>query len=485
MASPLRVLIIDKSAQAALDIVQALQHGGYALTFEQVTAPEKVQAALAKHTWDLIICDEGYTQICSGYRTLASLHRIGHDSATTLEVSTVLSHLVRQHRDLLYARESRIYLPEPGGRTLRIVVAIDGDESVVELSGVPFDVGIVRDVAQSGNGILIQAVEHDPRVEALPGISMVPGSLVCVPLTSNGQVTGVILLSRRADDPPFTPNDLNILSILAPYTAAAIENARLFRAAQQRAAELDLALEQQKELEREKDQFIQEISHELRTPIAIARGYAELLDGGQLGALGPDQQGPMAIVVRRLRMLTSLVNDINTIFEVETREPTFVPVDVTALARDATLDFQMAAQQAGIGLEAHLVDESLYVSGDVIHLRRVLDNLLNNALKFTPMGGRITVYLKQERERVIVQVVDAGVGIPEDKLPHIFERFYQVEEEISRRYGGLGLGLALVKRIIETYGGTVDVTSKLRQGSTFTVELPAIAGDRDVSRQFP
>lgn len=477
MASPLRVLVIDQSAAVALDIVQALQRGGYSLTFEQVLAPEKVQAALAKHAWDLIVCDESYAQMCGAYRTLAGLHRIGHDAMATLEVSTVLSHLVRQARDLLRARESSIYLPEPAGSTLRVVRATEGDESVVELSGVPFDIGIVRDVAQSGAGILIEAVERDARAGPLPGTSIAPGTLICAPLTGDGQVTGAFLLSRHIGDPAFTASDLAILSILASYATTAIQNARLFRAAQQRATELERALEQQKQVEHEKDQFIQEISHELRTPIAIARGYAEVLDSGLLGTLTPDQQEPAAIIARRLRMLTSLVDDINSLFEVESQEPTYAPVDVTALVRDAVRDFGMAVERAGIELSAHLVDEAACVFGDAIHLRRVLDNLLNNALKFTPAGGHITVYLKQEHGRVIVQVADTGLGIPNDKLSDIFERFYQVEGEISRRHGGLGLGLALVKRIVEAHSGTVAVDSTLGQGSVFTVELPRMSGE--------
>lgn len=478
MSTPLRVLVIDRSAAAALDIVQALQRSGYPLTFEQVTAAENVQAALAKQSWDLVICDESYVQVCGAYRALASLYSLGHEFSATLEISAVLSNLVRQALNLLRARESYIYLPEPGGRTLRMVRAADGDDQVVEMSGVSFDVGIVRDVTQHGRGVLIAAGGDDPP-SLPPGGLAVPGTLISVPLIGDGQVTGVFLLSRHIGDPSFTITDLDILTILASYAATAIQNARLFRAAQQRAVELERALEHQKALEHEKDQFVQEISHELRTPIAIARGYAELLDGGLLGQLTPEQQEPAAIVARRLRMLTSLVNDINSLYEIESQKASVAPVDLTALVREAVVDFGMAAQKAGVGLEGHVADQSLCILGDAIHLRRVLDNLLNNALKFTPAGGTITVVLRAEDAWAVVCVVDSGLGIPADKLSHIFERFYQIEDTISRRHGGLGLGLALVKQIVEVHQGTVEVISQLGQGSTFTVRLPIITGGCD------
>jgi signal transduction histidine kinase len=115
------------------------------------------------------------------------------------------------------------------------------------------------------------------------------------------------------------------------------------------------------------------------------------------------------------------------------------------------------------------------VLGDVTHLRRVLDNLLGNALKFTPAGGRITVRLRQEGQNLVLEVADTGLGIPEDQLERIFERFYQVDGSMSRRFGGAGLGLALVKEIAEAHGGSVSVHSQPGEGSTFRVTLPVRA----------
>jgi signal transduction histidine kinase len=114
------------------------------------------------------------------------------------------------------------------------------------------------------------------------------------------------------------------------------------------------------------------------------------------------------------------------------------------------------------------------VRGEASYVRRDLDNLLSNAIKFTPAGGKVTIRLFSERDQVILQVSDTGIGIPADEQDEVFERFYQVDGSSRRRYGGVGLGLALVKEVVEALGGEVSLNSVLGEGSTFTVSLPAV-----------
>lgn len=233
------------------------------------------------------------------------------------------------------------------------------------------------------------------------------------------------------------------------------------------------ALRQSQQL---KTEFIQNVSHELRTPLAIARGYAELLEDGTLGQLLPKQQEPISIIVRRLRMLSELVSDITAILEAETRDLQQEPVDLTDLVLKAVDHFQVIARQQGLILTTKVAPDLPPVLGDAMCLYRVLDNLLGNALKFTPVGGCITVCLRQSRESLVLEVADTGIGIPPDRQERIFERFYQVNGSSRRRYGGVGLGLALVKEIVETHDGEISVESEVGRGSIFTVTLP-IYGD--------
>jgi len=171
-------------------------------------------------------------------------------------------------------------------------------------------------------------------------------------------------------------------------------------------------------------------------------------------------------------MLGKLVEDIMGILEVERQELRCEPVDLAQLIRTSLADFEPAAVQAGLRLVAELEPDVPDISGDLIALRRVLDNLVGNALKFTPAGGCVTVRLSRDRSMVKLQVADTGIGVPSDQLDRIFERFYQVDGSMTRKYGGVGLGLALVKSIIEAHGGQVTAASQVGVGTTFTVLLP-------------
>ena len=221
--------------------------------------------------------------------------------------------------------------------------------------------------------------------------------------------------------------------------------------------------------------FVQNVSHELRTPLTIAYGYVSLLNSGELGELQEIQREPVTVVARRLKLLTELVDDLKTILEADTQQIQTEAVNLSEIVRKLAVDFQVAAEKAGLTLHTEIEPELPAVSGDSMHLHRVLDNLLSNALKFTPAGGQVSVRLRQAEQNLVMEVTDTGIGIPEDKLDRVFERFYQVDGRMSRRYGGTGLGLALVKEVVESNGGTVKVTSRPGQGSTFTVTLPVVS----------
>jgi signal transduction histidine kinase len=254
--------------------------------------------------------------------------------------------------------------------------------------------------------------------------------------------------------------------------AVALENARMYAIEQQRTVELARALEQQRELDRLKNQFIQNVSHELRTPLAMILGYAELLAAGELGEVRPEQQGPLEIIVQRSCVLRDLIGNITAILESEIREPVWESVSLSELVGEAMNDFQVLADQAGLELHGDISAKVPIVLGDAEHLRRVVDNLIGNALKFTPSGGRVAVRLSGHDEKVELEVADTGIGIASEHHESIFERFYQVDGTTRRIHGGCGLGLALVKEIVERHGGGVSIESQLGRGSTFTVWLP-------------
>jgi signal transduction histidine kinase len=267
--------------------------------------------------------------------------------------------------------------------------------------------------------------------------------------------------------------DFDFFIALAAQAAVALENARLYDVERQRAVELGQALVQQQELDQLKNSFIQNVSHELRTPLAIIRGYAELMVGGDLGVLSPQQLESVEVMARRARMLSKMLDDLLTILAAETHKMEKELVDLAQMTQLAVTDFQASAKQAGLSLVATIDPDVPKVYADVIHMRRVLDNLLGNALKFTPEGGRISVSVSHNRADVDLIVADSGIGISPEHLEKIFQRFYQVDGSSKRRFGGVGLGLALVKEIVESHDGSVEVASTVGQGTTFHITLPA------------
>jgi signal transduction histidine kinase len=221
--------------------------------------------------------------------------------------------------------------------------------------------------------------------------------------------------------------------------------------------------------------FIQNVSHELRTPLTIIQGYAELLGDGSLGALAPEQQEAVFVIVDRVCALRTLVERINILLEIEAHAIILLPLALDEIVAEVVKGRRAAATQAGLTLELHLEPGLPPVSGAPYHLQQAIDCLLENALKFTSGGGRVEVQVYTEPGWVCLAVTDTGIGMTEEELERIFTRFYQRDRSTTRQYRGIGLGLTLVRAVIEEHSGRVEVESQLGQGSRFTMKLPALS----------
>jgi PAS domain S-box-containing protein len=413
-------------------------------------------------------------------RGLAALHIAGQIMASTLDRDTLLQRIMEQVASLLEAEGASVLMRVPSAEG-------EGDELVFAAATGPGSSQLVARrlagtsiaswVAKERQAVLINDAQSDSRLDHSvdDDTGMTTRSLLAVPLVSKGIVLGVVeAVNKMHDSEPdaFDKHDLEVMEALASSAAIAIENAQLYASEQQRAAALARALEKQRELERLQREFIQNVSHELRTPLALIRGHAEVLENGWLGALSLEQKESASVIVRRTQMLGKLVEDIMGILEVERQELRCEPVNPAQLVRTSLADFEPVAAQAGLSLAAELEPDVPGLSGDLMALRRMLDNLVGNALKFTPAGGCVTIRLSRSKEKVKLQVADTGIGIPSDQLDRIFERFYQVDGSMTRKYGGVGLGLALVKSIVEAHRGQINVASQVGVGTTFTIWLP-------------
>jgi signal transduction histidine kinase len=283
----------------------------------------------------------------------------------------------------------------------------------------------------------------------------------------------------------YLTSNMHLASVRANYGELAEKNQRLQQ-----------AYDKLKELDRLKSYFLATISHELRTPLTAIIGYSDMLASGIGGALNAEQQEFVEIIRNKgdhlLELITSLL-DMSKFEQgqVHLRRET---LDFGQLIADVVRTVAPLAQEKGIRLEQHVAEDLPQLTGDSARLRQVLQNLTDNALKFTPPGGTVTlgveatemriseppgidddsgvVLMHAPQRAVRITVRDTGIGIPAHEQARVFDAFYQVDGSATREHGGTGLGLSIVKRLVEAHGGTVGVESEPGQGSTFYVDLP-------------
>ncbi|HWM14371.1 MAG TPA: PAS domain S-box protein [Gaiellaceae bacterium] len=261
---------------------------------------------------------------------------------------------------------------------------------------------------------------------------------------------------------------------------AEAERERLLAAEQEaraaaEAAQRDLTgqNERLRELDRLKDEFIALVSHELRTPLTSIRGYTELLLDGEAGELGDDQRQFLGVVERNAHRLLHLVGDLLFLAQVEAGKLVLDvgAVELGAVASESVEAARPQAEAKGITLTLATGPVPL-VAGDRARIAQLMDNLVSNAIKFTPESGRVDVRVRALRKRAVLEVRDSGIGIPADERQHLFQRFYRTSTATEQAIQGTGLGLAISKAIVDAHDGRITLTSEEDIGTTFRVELP-------------
>ena len=288
------------------------------------------------------------------------------------------------------------------------------------------------------------------------------------------ETLGQVLLEMRV----MTREQLELASVEQVQdlqSALRAANAQLEQRVADRTRELEQAYRKLTELDRLKGNFISNVSHELRTPLTKIKGFNALLAAGDLGPLTDEQRQAVEVMGRGVNELERLVADLIQ-FATGARgemvlRPSVVPV-ADALERAVAAVRGRAAEQ-GLSLTCHAPAPGVTVKADAEKLRWVLDQLLDNAVKFTPAGGRVEAGAERSGDRLRFWVSDTGPGIAETRVPELFEPFHQLDGSTTRRRGGTGLGLALVKMIVTAHQGTVAVESRPGAGSRFLVDLPA------------
>ena len=269
--------------------------------------------------------------------------------------------------------------------------------------------------------------------------------------------------------------------ILQLRNALQAANRTLERRVEERTAELQQALDRVSELNQMKANFISNISHELRTPLTHVKGYAELLISESLGPISEEQKHALQVSQQSSNKLEGLIEDLIMVSLASRGELNIKldDIDIRRIANLAVRSFQDKALNRGVTLHGNIGEDIPFVQGDSQKIGWVLGQLIDNGIKFTSKGGNVNVSLKREGENlVIVSVADTGIGIEPNQLKDVFEPFHQLDGSSTRRYGGTGLGLSLVRQIIEAHGSMIEVQSAEGRGSVFKFPLLVVAGKK-------
>ena len=334
--------------------------------------------------------------------------------------------------------------------------------------------------------VRIDDVKLDPRYGrnspyyGMPQDHLPVTSYLAVPVVSrSGEVLGGLFFGHP-EPGIFTERDEITVSGLASQAAIAMDNARLYEAAQKARAEAEKAAAENERLYRQaeessrlKEEFLATISHELRTPLSAILGWARML---RLGQLSPENIArALDTIERNARAQAQLVDDLLDVSRIITGKMRMDvrPADPNAFIDAAVEAVRPAADAKGVRVQKVMDTGLLSIPGDPVRLQQVVWNLLSNAIKFTPREGRVQIRSERVNSHLEIVVSDTGQGIAPDFLPHVFDRFRQADQKTSRQYGGMGLGLAIVRHLVELHGGTVRAESEGEgRGATFTVMLP-------------
>ncbi|PWH19016.1 MAG: hypothetical protein DDG59_04390 [Anaerolineae bacterium] len=266
------------------------------------------------------------------------------------------------------------------------------------------------------------------------------------------------------------------LQILQLQQALKRANQELERRVEQRTKELRQALLRVSELNQVKANFIANVSHELRTPLALLRGYLDMMKEGAFGEITDEQAQVLDALLRSATRLEKLIDDLLLFAYAERGELTLTlsKVRLQEIAGQIVESHRYAAQAKGIRLEARIEQDLPSVHCDRERIAWVMSELINNAIKFSSSGGKVSITVYHQQGLITVAVQDQGIGIPAKRLQEIFEPFHQLDGSTTRRYGGTGLGLALATRILEAHGCQLRVESEVGKGSLFEFSLPAL-----------
>jgi signal transduction histidine kinase/CHASE1-domain containing sensor protein/ActR/RegA family two-component response regulator len=399
---------------------------------------------------------------------LGFLYEISSDLLVQEQPKEFISSIFNQLAEQLQLEIYFNYLFDSNNQHLRLHAYLGiSEDTAKEIESLELGEALCGTVAQQKKQIIVEKIQESNNPQASLVKNLGIATYVCYPLLSSGKLIGTLAFATRSQT-SLNSNELALLQVVADLVATAIDRNSLITQLQEQTEEL-------RQANRIKDEFLATLSHELRTPLNAILGWIQLLQSRSFDE--NKKARALETIDRNSKLLGQLVEDILDVsriisgkFRLNVGE-----VNLKSIVASAIDTIQPAADAKQIQIITELYPEAL-VWGDGNRLQQVFWNLLSNAIKFTPKNGKVKISLEQTCSQVKIQINDTGQGIKTEFLPYVFDNFRQADGSTTRSIGGLGLGLAIVRHIVELHGGTVSATSSGEgKGSTFTVELPVLA----------
>jgi signal transduction histidine kinase len=385
---------------------------------------------------------------------------------STLDFTQVLNRLVENIAKVMGVRACSIRLLNEAGTHLEVAAAYGLSQEYLNKGPVILESSPLAQEILSGKTVNIAFVQQR-EIFQYPDSIIQEGihSMISSPLIGKSRALGI--LRAYSDEPDhFNEEDEAFLSAIAAQGSIAIENA--------------LAYKTIETLDATKAAFIRVFTHELRSPVSVTRSLLQTIISGYAGQVTSQQKDILERAARRVDFLSKLIDDLLDL--ANGRAPqvnlaSVAPVALEEVVENVVSRFEAPAREKGLSLEWRLEkpDNKSFVKADLESLDRIFNNLVSNAVKYTPNGGKVTITIDRQAKEVSVSVQDTGIGIPEDAIPHLYEEFFRAPNARSIEHQGTGLGLAIVHETVNNLGGRITVQSQTGVGSCFTVHLPLAA----------
>ncbi len=448
-------LIVEDAAVGLLS-VQSMQPNAFSEQDQELL--ENIARTIAVSLRNAQLIDSMQKRL----REVDALQELAQATTGAQDIVSIIDTVVHNVRRVFHCRVCIIAMRE--GQEMVVQAAAGLSDEQIQVGRWPLGEGIYGKIATTGETIYLPDINHHKAHLLDDSIR----SLMAVPLVVKDQVIGTLAVGSHYPS-AFTADHERILTIMAAQITAAIENARLLYEAKARTFELEAAYADLQEYDRLRQETVENVAHDLRSPLTVIQGYLDFMLEEGLGPITDDQSQALAIIDRKLKLTFGLIEDIQDLEKISADTLYLQLVNLTELARQTVEGARLAYADHRINFVLKIPDDAIRVEIDPMRIDQVLGNLISNAVKFSERGSTITVACHQHERWVRVSVTDQGIGISRDKLARIFERFYRVP---GTRKDGIGIGLALVKCIIDAHLGNVYVESEVGRGSTFSFDLP-------------